>query len=68
MAHIFTLLFGKAFKWVEILFEVFYQSLIDNGLFKFRRLTISLEDQEDDIPKEVFFCLEILFILNFLYL
>ena len=50
MAHVFTLLFGKAFKWVEILFEVFYESLVDDGLFELRGFAAAFEDKEDYIP------------------
>ena len=50
MAHIFTLLFGKAFKWVEILFEVLYEGLVDDGLFELRGFAVPFEDKEDDIP------------------
>ena len=68
MAHVVALLFGKAFKWGEILFEVFYEGLVDDGFFELCGLAVSLEDQEDDIPKEIFLRLEVLLILGFLYL
>ena len=50
MTHIVALLFGKAFKWSEIFFEVFYEGLVDDGLFKLRGSVVPFEDKEDYIP------------------